>query len=91
MTSPTCQGNSPLTAISPPTILLVLFVVLTLLTPHLQSPTSGGFVGAGGVSQLGGRHPWARPRQQMMKRKVSIIVKDSKLPVCIVPSVYILL
>merc|ERR1719282_1127891 len=44
-TSPTCQGNSPLSASSPPTIFPPPF-----LTPHLQLGEGEG-VGVGGVGE----------------------------------------
>ena len=60
-TSPTCQGNSPLAAASPPTILLLP------RTPHLQfgdgeGDGDGDGDGVGGLGHRAGttgqKHPW---------------------------------
>ena len=57
LTSPTCQGNSPRPASSPPTILVLVF-----LTPHAQEMLVGVgdvvVVSGGLVTRVGGRqHP----------------------------------
>ena len=46
-TSPTCQGNSFLPAVVPPTIL----VLVAEFTPQVHWPCTGGEVGAGGEEE----------------------------------------
>ena len=72
LTSPTCQGNSPLAASWPPTIL----AEFTFLTPH-SHVVSGGGPGRGGFLQVGARgmHPCARARQQMLNMNASFMIR----------------